>query len=172
MKIYTKTGDKGDTSLYDGTRVSKDDIRVESYGTIDELDSALGFSRNFIQDKKIIEIVYKIQRDLFKVAAELATEDNSKIVAKVQEEDIIYLESIINEYMEKIPKVDKFIIPGTSVESASLHMARTICRRAERRIITLRRSAEIRDDLVKYVNRLSDAIYTIARYLEKELIYL
>lgn len=171
MKIYTKTGDKGETSLYDGTRVNKDDIRVESYGTIDELDSALGFARNFVKDQEVVEIIFKIQRELFHVAAELATKDKTKDIYKVTEEDVVALEYIINKYMDKIPKVDKFIIPGTSMEAASLHLARTICRRAERRIITLQRADEVRDVLVKYVNRLSDTIYTIARYLEKDLIY-
>lgn len=173
MKIYTKTGDKGQTSLYDNTRVDKDDIRVESYGTIDELNSQLGLSRNFIQDEKIVNIILRIQRELFDVAGELATKDKNKFPEKLNEESIKYLESIIDEYLEKINKDQqfKFIIPGSNKESASLHVARTVCRRTERRIITLSRTEEIRDLLIKYVNRLSDVIYTLARYLETDLIY-
>lgn len=173
MKIYTKTGDKGQTSLYDNTRVDKDDIRVESYGTIDELNSHLGLSRNFIEDKKIINIILRIQRELFDVAGELATMDKNKFPEKLNEDNIKYLENVIDEYLEKINKDQqfKFIIPGSNKQSASLHVSRTICRRAERRIITLSRTEEIRDLLIKYVNRLSDVIYTLARYLETDLIY-
>ncbi len=171
MKIYTKTGDKGETSLYDGKRVSKDDIRVESYGTIDELNSILGFARNFIEDDEIINIIYKIQRELFDVAGELATANNEKFPEKINEEHILYLERVIDEYISKVEQVDRFIIPGTNKASASLHMARTVCRRAERRILTLNKQEAIRETLIKYVNRLSDTIYAVARYLESDLKY-
>jgi len=171
MKIYTKTGDNGQTSLYDGKRVKKDDIRVESYGTIDELNSMLGLARNFIEDNEIVEIIYDIQRELFNVAGELATENSEKFKEKVTEEQINYLEEIIDTYLEKIPQMDKFIIPGTNKASASLHVARTICRRAERRILTLKNEEQVRDILIKYVNRLSDTIYALSRYLESDLKY-
>lgn len=171
MQIYTKTGDSGETSLYDGKRVKKDDIRVESYGTIDELNSMLGLARNFVEDKEIIEIIYGIQRELFNIAGELATENRETFKSKVSEEQIKYLEEMIDHYLEKIPKVNKFIIPGTNKASASLHVARTICRRAERRILTLKKEEYVSDILIKYVNRLSDAIYALARYLESDLKY-
>lgn len=171
MRIYTKTGDSGETSLYDGKRVKKDDIRVESYGTIDELNSMLGLARNFIDDKEIVEIIYRIQRELFNVAGELATENSEKFKAKVAEEQIKYLEETIDNYLEKMPKMDKFIIPGTNKASASLHVARTICRRAERRILTLNKEEYVSEILIKYVNRLSDTIYALARYLESDLKY-
>lgn len=171
MQIYTKTGDRGETSLYDGKRVRKDDIRVESYGTIDELNSMLGFSRNFIEDEEIVNIIYEIQRELFNVAGELATVDYNNFIHKIKEDHIKYLEEIIDSYLEKIPKINKFIIPGTNKASASLHVARTICRRAERRILTLKREEDISDLLIKYVNRLSDVIYILARYLESDLKY-
>lgn len=171
MKIYTKTGDKGQTSLYDSTRVDKDSLRVESYGTIDELNSHLGFARNFIEDKEVIDIIFKIQRELFDVAGELATLDREKFPEKIKEEHVTDLEHIIDSFLAKIPKVDKFIITGTSKESAALHVARTVCRRAERRILALSREEGVSPVLIKYVNRLSDTIYTLARYLEKELIY-
>lgn len=171
MKIYTKTGDRGQTGLYDGTRIDKDSIRVESYGTIDELDSSLGFARNFIEDDEVVNIIYKIQRELFDVASELATLDATKISKKISEENIEYLENIIDSFIEKIPRVDKFIIPGSNKACASLHVARTICRRAERRILTLSKHEEVNPLLIKYVNRLSDCIYSMARFLETDLKY-
>lgn len=171
MKIYTKTGDHGETSLYDGKRVKKDDIRVESYGTIDELNSTLGFARNFIDDDRIIEIIYKVQRELFDVAGELATLDRDKFPEKIENSHVDYLENIIDEYLAKIQEVNAFIIPGSNQASAALHVARTVCRRAERRMLTLSREENINPILIKYINRLSDTIYTIARYLESDLKY-
>ena len=171
MKIYTKTGDKGETSLYDGIRVRKDDIRVESYGTVDEINSALGLARNFVSNKKIVDIIYEIQRKLFDVAGELATIDEDKFKGKITAEDVEYLEKIIDEYIARIDNVNAFIIPGTNKASASLHLARTICRRAETRILTLSREEYVSPILIKYVNRLSDTIYAIARYLETNLKY-
>ena len=171
MKIYTKTGDKGETSLYDGKRLRKDDIRVECYGTIDELNSSLGFARNFVADEVITNIIYRIQRELFNVAGELATKDSEKFPERITSSHVKVLEEIIDDYIAKIEEVDRFIIPGTNKASASLHVARTVCRRAERRILTLNMNEAISDELLKYVNRLSDVIYTLARYLESELKY-
>lgn len=171
MKIYTKTGDKGNTSLYDGTRISKDDIRVESYGTIDELNSALGFARTFITDREIVDIIYKIQRELFDVAGELATLDKEKFPEKISESHVEYLEKVIDDYLSRVDDVNHFIIPGTNAASAALHVARTICRRAERRILTLSKNERVSEQLMKYVNRLSDTIYALARYLESDLKY-
>ena len=169
MKIYTKTGDKGQTSLYDGTRVDKDSLRVESYGTVDELNSYIGFASKFIDDESINESLKKIQMRLFFVAGELATVEEAKYIYKVKEEDIAALEKIIDDYLPKISGADAFIVPGSSESSAALHVARTICRRAERRIISLKRHEEVSDTLLKFVNRLSDVLYTYARYLESNL---
>lgn len=171
MKIYTKTGDKGETSLYDGSRVSKDNIRVESYGTLDELNSYIGLCTNYAKgnDK---EILRNIQIKLFSVSAELATKEEGKYKNTVSEDDIKELEEIIDSYIKKIDKMDAFIVPGTSLISANLHIARTICRKAERRICTLSKVEHINPLLLKYVNRLSDVIYAIARYNESELIYI
>lgn len=172
MKIYTKTGDTGQTSLFDNTRVDKDSLRVECYGTIDELNSSLGFARNFISDKDIINIIYRIQRELFDIAGELATLDREKFPEKISEEHVEFLEKTIDNYLSQIPKVDKFILPGSCKASAALHVSRTICRRAERRIITLSKHEEVSPILIKYVNRLSDCIYALARFSETELIYI
>lgn len=169
MKIYTKTGDKGQTSLYDGTRIDKDSLRVESYGTIDELNSSIGFASKFVEDEKIQESLKKIQMRLFFVAGELATIEEGKYKYKVKEDDIQALEKIIDEYIPKISGGDKFIVPGSSKAAAALHVSRTICRRAERRIITLKRNEEVSEILLKFVNRLSDVLYTYARFLESDL---
>ncbi len=166
MSVYTKTGDKGQTSLFDNKRVDKDDLRVEGYGTIDELNTFLGLSKNFIEDKDIYKLIHQIQRKLFDVGAELATEDESKRPITIKEEDIIFLEEKIDEYTEKIKKPDHFIIPGAGKASAFLHVARTVCRRAERRIITLSKKTGVNSYLIKYVNRLSDLIYILARCTE------
>lgn len=173
MKIYTKTGDKGTTNLYDNTRIDKDSIRVESYGTIDELNSSLGLARNFIEDDAVTDIILKLQRELFDVAGELATKDKNKFPEKINETHVSELENTIDNYLSKMnqKQQSKFIIPGSNKESAALHVSRTICRRAERRIITLSRGEEISPILIKYVNRLSDVIYTLARYLETKLSY-
>ncbi len=169
MKIYTKTGDKGQTSLYDGTRIDKDSLRVESYGTVDELNSSIGFAIKFVEDEEIKETLKKIQMRLFFAAGELATIEEGKYKYKIREEDIQALEKIIDDYIPKINGGDKFIVPGSSKAAAALHVSRTICRRAERRIITLKRNEEVSDILLKFVNRLSDVLYTYARYSESDL---
>ena len=170
MKIYTKTGDKGQTSLYDGTRVDKDSIRVESYGTIDELNSYIGLCMHYInEDEK--KVLFNIQRDLFYIGSELATKNTEKLNKVVTDNDIKNLENIIDKYMGEAKGIDSFIIPGTSLASAHLHIARTICRRAERRIYTLSKVDSVSPLIIKYVNRLSDLLYAIARYNEKELNY-
>ncbi|MCT4584688.1 MAG: cob(I)yrinic acid a,c-diamide adenosyltransferase [Peptostreptococcaceae bacterium] len=173
MKIYTKTGDKGKTSLYDSNRVDKDSVRVEAYGTVDELNSYLGFARSFCEDDDIKSILFDIQRKLFDVAGELATMDAHKFPERIDEDQIKNLEKIIDNYLLKMNKNEafKFIIPGSNKSSASLHVARTICRRAERRILTLSKTEEISALLIKYINRLSDVIYTLARFLETKLDY-
>ncbi|SFI15502.1 ATP:cob(I)alamin adenosyltransferase [Tindallia magadiensis] len=171
MKIYTKTGDKGETSLYDGKRVKKDEVRVESYGTIDELNSYIGFARHFIEDGEISAILLRIQRELFDVAGELATTDREQFPEKIEQKHIDDLESIIDQYLEKIDKMDAFIVPGSSKASASLHVARTICRRAERRVLRLSREEDVSELLMKYINRLSDVLYAMARFLETDLNY-
>ncbi|HEY8363389.1 MAG TPA: cob(I)yrinic acid a,c-diamide adenosyltransferase [Tissierellaceae bacterium] len=167
MKIYTKTGDKGSTSLFDNKRVPKDHIRVESYGTIDELNSFLGLAKNYVEDEEMYNLIESIQNKLFTVGAYLATEDTSKIKYRIEEKDVEDLEKIIDDYMGRLKDVKGFIVPGSSKKSAYLHVARTICRRAERRIITLSHEVEIDPMVIKYVNRLSDCLYALARYSEE-----
>ena len=170
MNIYTKTGDKGETSLFDNKRVPKDDIRVESYGTIDELSSWIGLAKNYVEDSDIYDTLQDIQNKLFTVAAILATEDQTKIKDNMVDEDILDLEKNIDYYMEKLNNPKGFIVTGSNKKSAYLHVSRTVCRRAERRIISLTKIAEINPLVIKYVNRLSDALYAIARFLEESQI--
>ncbi|HLR21221.1 MAG TPA: cob(I)yrinic acid a,c-diamide adenosyltransferase [Tissierellaceae bacterium] len=168
MKIYTKTGDKGKTSLFDDIRVTKDDIRVESYGTIDELGSWIGLAKNYVEDKDIYNTLEFIQNKLFTVGNNLATEDLDKVEHYMTEDDINKLEKIIDYYMDQLNEPTGFIVPGSNKKSAYLHVARTVCRRAERRIISLSGIGQVDDLVIKYVNRLSDTLYAIGRYLEEE----
>lgn len=166
MNIYTRTGDKGQTSLFDGVRVSKDDIRVEAYGTVDELGSYIGLCKNFFKGEDAYDELFRIQNKLFKVAATLATEDQSKVPHKVSEEDIKKLEDLVDKYLGR--ELGSFIVPGTNERAAHLHVARTICRRAERRAISLSGVADVDPIIIKYINRLSDTLYAIARHSEDE----
>lgn len=169
LKIYTKTGDAGQTSLYDQTRINKEDIRVESYGTIDELNSSLGLAKTFVNDPKIYELIERVQRELFNVAGELAMLDGSGFPDRISEEHITFLEVTIDAYLDQIGRdqVFQFILPGSNAASGALHLSRTICRRAERRIISLGRDQTVSPSLLKYVNRLADFIYTLARFMEE-----
>lgn len=168
MKIYTKTGDSGETSLYDQTRINKDDIRVESYGTIDELNASLGFAKTFIEDQEIHELVERVQRELFSVAGELAMLDGAQFPDCIGDRQILFLEQTIDRYLDQLGREQafRFVVPGTNQASGALHIARTVCRRAERRIISLSGSHPIRPQVLQYVNRLSDFIFTLARIVE------
>lgn len=167
MVIYTKTGDKGKTSLFDNIRVSKDDIRVESYGTVDELGTFMGLAKNYVEDKEMYDYIEYIQNKLFTVATNLATEDSTKVAYYMVQEDIDKLEEIIDIYMGRLENPIGFIVPGSSKKSAYLHVARTVCRRAERRIITLSGISIVDPLVIKYVNRLSDTLYAMARFSEE-----
>lgn len=168
MMIYTRGGDQGQTSLLDGTRIPKHSARVDSYGTIDELNSTLGFAKNFVEDVRMREQLHIIQRELFAVAAELADPSGREFSSKLTEEHITRFESWIDAYVARLNPVAKFIVPGSSKASGALHMARTVCRRAERLIIALAEQEPVNPLLLKYVNRLSDVLYTLARTVEEE----
>lgn len=170
MKIYTKTGDRGETSLLGNTKVYKNDPRVEAYGTIDEANSYLGLARCHIHDVNIKEILLNIQKKLFDVAAELASIDREHYPERIKEDDVKKLENIIDEYAVKMPQQHGFSVPGGRL-SAELDVARTIIRRAERCIISLNLRDPVNPYLIAYINRLSDLIYTLARYLDYVDIY-
>ncbi|MEO5590022.1 MAG: cob(I)yrinic acid a,c-diamide adenosyltransferase [Gemmatimonadaceae bacterium] len=168
MKIYTKTGDAGDTGLFGGGRVSKDDPRVEAYGDVDELNAVLGAARSVEMMPRIDEVLVPIQRDLFSIGALLATPDLEKMhdhlaKAQIDETRISELEREIDAGDRELEPLRAFIVPGGTPKAASLHVARTVCRRAERRVIRLQREVEIPQIVVVYLNRLSDLLFTLAR---------
>ena len=168
MKIYTKTGDQGQTGLFGGGRVSKDDPRVEAYGDVDELNAVLGLARALEMMPRIDEVLVPIQRDLFSIGALLSTPDLEKMhdhLAKAQVDDgrIRELEQAIDACDRELEPLRAFIVPGGTSKAAALHVARTVCRRAERRVIHLQRNVEIPQIVVIYLNRLSDLLFTLAR---------
>jgi len=168
MKIYTKTGDTGDTGLFGGGRVPKDDPRVEAYGDVDELNATLGMARAVEPMPRIDEVLVPIQRDLFSIGALLATPDLDKMhnhlaKANIDERRIRDLEHAIDECEKELEPLKAFIIPGGSRKGAVLHVARTVCRRAERRVVRLQHEVEIPSLVVIYLNRLSDLLFMLAR---------
>lgn len=168
MKIYTRTGDRGDTGLFGGGRVPKNDPRVEAYGDVDELNAHLGLARAIEMMPRIDEVIVPIQRDLFALGALLATPDHEKMheqlaKARIDEDRIAQLEHAIDDGESELEPLRAFIIPGGTPKSAALHVARTVCRRAERRVISLAESTELPPLVVIYLNRLSDLLFVLAR---------
>jgi cob(I)alamin adenosyltransferase len=160
VKIYTRTGDIGQTSLFGGTRVAKNDARIESYGTIDELNSFLGVARAASPDSPIDAVLHQAQIDLFEIGAHLASPGTSRFPG-VEPQRITDLERAIDSMETELEPLRTFILPGGAPAAAHLHVARTVCRRAERRMVALR--PPIDPVLVRYVNRLSDLLFVLAR---------
>ncbi len=175
-KIYTCTGDRGNTGLVGGRRVSKDSPRIWAYGTVDELNSAIGLARAFNSEKKTIagakldDFLAKIQNDLFDLGAELATlpEDRQTGMPSIEKQHIAKLERLMDKLNAELGPLREFILPGGSQMAATLHLARTICRRAERFCVRLARSESIGEQVVPYLNRLSDALFVLARWANKK----
>jgi len=166
MKIYTKTGDDGSTSLFGGTRVQKNNIRINAYGTIDELNSVIGLALSHKISEEVKFELQEIQNTLFQIGSELASPENVKsdLIKKTSDKEIQYLESLIDKFDENLPPLKNFILPG-GIESASyLHFARTVCRRAERIIVELKKIELININTLIYLNRLSDLLFVLARY--------
>ncbi|MBM3944895.1 MAG: cob(I)yrinic acid a,c-diamide adenosyltransferase [SAR202 cluster bacterium] len=177
MRIYTKTGDTGETRLLFGGRVSKSDPRCEAYGTVDEAVSALGLARSLCKEPWVKEVILRVQRDLFTVGAELATDpaqyaqftDNFRAVSS---QSVEQLEQEIDKIDAEIKLPPSFIVPGASPGSSALDMARTILRRAERRIVEIQaRGLVANPEVLRYVNRLSDLLFMLARYEDRALPY-
>jgi cob(I)alamin adenosyltransferase len=165
MRIYTKTGDDGTTSLFGGQRVLKSDLRIESYGTVDELNSHLGWVMSQHPDPLLAMHINRIQDLLFILGADLATPpDKSVRIDRISEADVALLEGMIDELDETLPPLKSFILPGGCATSAGLHIARTICRRAERILIEARKTDVISDEAVHLLNRLSDLLFVMARF--------
>ena len=168
MKIYTKTGDTGDTALFGGGRVGKDHPRVEAYGDVDELNAAIGMARAVEMMPRIDEVLVPIQRDLFSIGALLATPNLDKMrqqleKARIDDARIRELELAIDQCDEELEPLRAFIIPGGTPKAAALHVARTVCRRAERRVVHLSHDVEIPGLVIIYLNRLSDLLFSLAR---------
>jgi len=167
MKIYTKTGDAGETGLFGGARVSKASLRVATYGDVDELNSAIGWARVAVADADLDALLNQIQNDLFEVGAELgSTADRKKKggLPLIEEPQVETLERAIDKYEEGPPALQSFVLPGGSESAARFHLARCICRRAERGLVALGAEETLRGELLRYLNRLSDLLFTLARY--------
>ena len=169
VKIYTKTGDAGETGLFDGTRVSKHSPRVEAYGDVDELNALIGTALSFIRDdEEIRDCLLTVQRDLFTVGAQLA-DPSARVEAKrgdkaaFGDDKITQIENWIDQFESSLPPLRQFILPGGSKGGAALHHARTVCRRAERRVVELSEVIELSVLLITYLNRLSDFLFITAR---------
>lgn len=170
MKIYTKTGDEGKTSLVGGTRVPKDHIRIECYGTVDELCSWIGLIADQDINEKTENLLIEIQDRLFTIESLLAAEPDLDFkLPEIFESDIELLEKEIDRMNESLPQLRSFILPGGHTTISYCHLARTVCRRAERLIINLNREHSVPDLILKYLNRLSDYLFVLARELGAEL---
>jgi ATP:cob(I)alamin adenosyltransferase len=165
MAIYTRKGDKGDTGLLGGSRISKDSLKVSCYGTLDEANAALGVAYPQIDDKEIRGIIKEIQKQLIDVGAELAGDEKGRNLLKNQvgKTEILRLEAIIDKYEQELGPLNEFIIPGETAASASLHLSRAIVRRTERLIVKLAKESTVREEIFQYVNRLSDLLFILAR---------
>ena len=169
FKIYTKTGDKGSTSLIGGVRVPKSHIRIESYGTVDELNSYIGMVRDMANDARITEWLHEIQDRLFTIGSVLATNPEKEVKMKlpdVHEADVIFLEQKIDEMNEVLPEMRSFILPGGNLAASTTHVARCVCRRAERICVAMQQQEEVVHELiVPYLHRVSDFLFVLARYI-------
>jgi cob(I)alamin adenosyltransferase len=170
MKVYTKKGDRGETSLIGGKRVAKNHIRVEAYGAIDELISAIGIIRAVETDDYYKDFIFEIQNKLMNIAAILATEgDTVKKLPEITDEDVVALENEIDKITAALPKLNSFVIPGGNLPESFAHLARSICRRAERIIVSLVNEGHyVPEHLEAYINRLSDFLFTFARRLNQD----
>jgi cob(I)alamin adenosyltransferase len=167
VKIYTKTGDTGKTSLFGGKRVSKDTLRIEAYGTVDELNSILGVCRSMNTATEVDAVFGEIQNDLFMLGADLATpvDTKNKNVKRISPPDVARLEQHIDAIQPKLTPLTSFILPGGNRTAAMVHVARTVCRRAERLAVRLKREEPIGEQDVVYLNRLSDLLFVVARWI-------
>ena len=161
-RVYTKTGDQGQTSLVGGARVSKASIRVDAYGDVDELNSVIGIARARSEDQEIDEVLGLIQNDLFTLGADLASPSGID-VPRIGESFVSVLEELADRFLAKLDPLKEFILPGGSEAGAILHLARTVARRAERRVVELSQTEELNSETVVYLNRLSDLLFILAR---------
>jgi len=171
FKIYTKTGDKGQTSLIGGTRLPKHHIRIEAYGTVDELNSHLGLLRDVISETTAHELLISIQDRLFTIGSHLAADPkkNKMKLPPIFEEDVVALEKAIDAMDGQVPEMKSFVLPGGHVHVSYCHIARCVCRRAERAVLRLAENEPVEDIHAKYLNRLSDYLFMLSRWLTVNL---
>jgi len=172
LRIYTKTGDSGTTGLFGGGRVDKDDPRVEAYGDVDELNAAIGMARAVQPMPRVDAVLAPLQHDLFSIGALLATPDVARMheqleKARIDDDRVQELERAIDACEAELEPLNAFIMPGGTAKSAALHVARTVCRRAERRVVRLQRDIDLPPLVVKYLNRLSDLLFVLARVADR-----
>jgi cob(I)alamin adenosyltransferase len=165
-KVYTKTGDGGETSLVGGKRVSKASLRVEAYGDVDELNSVIGLARAYLKDTEVDEALSLIQNDLFTLGADLASPADIQ-VPRITDEFIATLEDLSDRFLEELEPLKEFILPGGAEAGAALHMARTVARRSERKVVALSSEEGINPPVIVYLNRLSDLLFILARLINK-----
>ncbi len=169
-RMYTRTGDKGETGLFSGERVPKDSLRVEAYGTLDELSCSVGLARSMTVDREVNRILERVQGDLFLISAELATlrrKDGRAKPSQITEQTVRSLEEDIDRLDAELPQLSEFIFPDGTRPAAALHLARSIARRAERRTVTLSGKEEVPAQVVPYLNRLSSLLFVLARIANK-----
>ena len=166
-RVYTRTGDDGSTALGTGRRVSKDALRIAAYGTVDELNSCIGVALAGGLCNELEASLEAVQNELFHLGSDLCVPDENKAEMPVPQIEVRHVESLerlMDEMMEALPALENFVLPGGSPGAAQLHLARTVCRRAERLVVTLAREESVSDELLRYLNRLSDALFVMARY--------
>jgi cob(I)alamin adenosyltransferase len=173
MKIYTKTGDRGETALFGGGRVSKHDVRVAAYGDVDELNSVIGAAMAVAPVATEHELLEQIQRDLFAIGGQLATREPEKVEralakADIDERRIAQMEEIMDRAETALPPLAAFILPGGSLKAAAFHVARTVCRRAERSVVALHAQEPVAPVILVYLNRLSDLLFVLARLANQQ----
>lgn len=169
MKVYTKKGDKGLTSLIGGNRVSKSHSRIDAYGTIDELNSFVGLVRDYTQEERQKNLLYKIQNTLFVIGSNLASTPEAKMeIPNLEEVEILELEQAIDLMDAQLPALKNFVLPGGHESVSHAHVARCVCRRAERLSVALSAQEEIDHSIIPYLNRLSDYLFVLSRFLAKE----
>lgn len=172
MKIYTRTGDKGATGLFGGDRVSKDNLRIEAYGTVDETNSVIGMARAVLPEKDhavIQAMLHRIQSELFVLGADLATPLTAKVqVPRIEDAHVLTLENEIDQLESDLPPLKHFILPGGSQAASAIHLARTVCRRAERRTVSLQHEEALNEQAAVYLNRLSDLLFVMTRWLNNK----
>ena len=173
MKIYTRTGDSGQTSLYHGGRVDKDSQRVTAYGSVDELNSHIGWLRAHGLPDDQDKALYRVQNDLFRIGSDLATPEEAVSdegnISRLPDDAELFMEEAIDKMDEELEPLNHFIIPGGTPPAVALHVNRSICRRAEREVIRLSHDEPVNPNIIKYLNRLSDLLFVMARFMNKQL---